>query len=87
MALPNSFTKQNWYEVIDAFDNCCAYCGSDESIEQEHFVPVSLGGGYIRGNILPACRKCNREKLAKPPRQFVTSPTEYRKLLEMLCVA
>ena len=34
-------------------------------LEQEHFIPLSKGGGYSMGNIIPACRACNASKSDK----------------------
>lgn len=70
-SLPSSFTTEDWIEIQDAFDNRCVYCGESGELEQDHFLPLSLGGGYVRGNILPACRSCNATKGSKHPRLFV----------------
>lgn len=37
----------------------CVNCGSTESIEYHHIVPLSLGGEDRIGNIVPLCRKCH----------------------------
>ena len=33
-----------------------------EQLHQEHFIPLSKGGGYTHNNIIPACRSCNSSK-------------------------
>lgn len=62
----NGLPLKEWKKVIDYFDNECAYCGErDTELEQEHIVPVSKGGKYEMGNIIPACRSCNSSKQNK----------------------
>lgn len=58
----NGLSTNEWKAVLDYFNHKCAYCGSKEDLEQEHIVPVSAGGTYAIGNIVPACRKCNASK-------------------------
>jgi 5-methylcytosine-specific restriction endonuclease McrA len=40
----------------------CFYCGSKKLIEIDHVMPLSRGGQHSIGNLLPACRDCNRAK-------------------------
>jgi 5-methylcytosine-specific restriction endonuclease McrA len=40
----------------------CFYCGSFESIQLDHVVPVSRGGNHSIGNLVPACASCNNQK-------------------------
>lgn len=62
----NGLPLKEWKKVIDYFDNECAYCGErDTELEQEHIIPVSKGGKYEMGNIIPACRSCNSSKQNK----------------------
>lgn len=52
----------------------CAYCGSNrDPIEMDHFLPIDLGGADAPGNIVPACRKCNRLKSNSEPVSWVLS--------------
>lgn len=69
--LPATLTAQQWEATKKAFDYRCAYCGMfeerhlqefGESLHQDHFVPLSKGGGYTPENIVPACRRCNSSK-------------------------
>jgi len=70
--LPNDLTAEDWREVLELFGHKCAYCDAEaELLEQDHFIPVAMGGGYERGNILPACPSCNRRKSAKSPLAFL----------------
>lgn len=61
-ALPNTLTLNQWNEIKKCFNNKCAYCNSEESLTQDHFIPLSKGGGYTRNNIIPACKSCNSSK-------------------------
>lgn len=60
--LAASFTHKDWQSVLDTFDHSCAYCGSTEEIQQEHYIPVSANGTYTKDNIIPACATCNQSK-------------------------
>lgn len=47
-------------------DYTCRYCGDRaESLECDHVVPVSRGGGHDDENLVTACRPCNRSKRDK----------------------
>ena len=65
--LPRSFSIADWADVLDLFGHKCAYCGKDGKLHQDHFIPVTRGGGYEMGNIVPACHSCNSRKNAKDP--------------------
>lgn len=54
-----------WTKVLGEFNYECAYCGSDDDLEQDHIIPVNDGGTYEIENIVPACRRCNSSKGAK----------------------
>lgn len=60
--LPSTLTYDEWMDTLDRFDHSCAYCSVRGDQQQEHFVPVSAGGGYTQMNIIPACRECNGSK-------------------------
>lgn len=63
LSLPHTLTPEEWTLAKWYFESKCAYCGKSHDILcQDHFVPVSNGGGYVQGNIVPACRKCNSSK-------------------------
>lgn len=61
-SLPHTLTVEQWNAVVDHFGGVCAYCGADEKLTQEHFIPVSKNGEYTKNNILPACGSCNSSK-------------------------
>ena len=53
----HDYSKQDWEYCKKYFGNICCYCGADTSLTKEHLVPVDMGGGFVRDNILPACRR------------------------------
>jgi hypothetical protein len=60
------FIEKDWIKCKQAFNNKCAYCGKeDNSLTQEHFIPLSKGGEYTVNNIIPACKSCNSSKQDK----------------------
>jgi hypothetical protein len=63
--LPNTLTVEQWEQARKYFNYECAYCGKKEKLEQEHFIPLSKGGGYTHNNIIPACKSCNCSKRDK----------------------
>jgi hypothetical protein len=62
MKVEANFSKQDWLNCITHFDNHCAYCGKEEKLQQDHFVPLYSGGEYTINNIVPACGSCNINK-------------------------
>lgn len=54
----------------------CAYCGTTEDITIDHVIPVSRGGKHVRGNLAPACRRCNSSKGSKPLDEWLGPPDE-----------
>lgn len=73
-SLPNTFTRTDQIRALNYFNGCCAYCGNPPSLfdttlclHQDHFIPVTKGGGYTPYNILPACQSCNLSKRDQDP--------------------
>lgn len=52
-------------EITKLYKSSCIYCGSLDSIEMDHVIPISRGGRHSIGNLVPACQKCNRNKSDK----------------------
>lgn len=61
-SLPSTLNVEQWNEIKNKFDNRCAYCGLETKLEQDHFIPVSRGGGYTHQNVVPSCKSCNSRK-------------------------
>jgi 5-methylcytosine-specific restriction endonuclease McrA len=63
--LPNTLTLKQWETTVSNFNNCCAYCGKEKPLSQDHFLALSKGGSYTEDNIIPSCRSCNSSKGSK----------------------
>lgn len=57
-----NLTIDEWEDAMEFFNYSCCYCGSEKTLEQDHLIALSKGGGYTRGNIVPACKSCNSSK-------------------------
>ena len=61
--LASTLTLAEWEAIKAEFEHKCAYCGKPlKCCTQDHFVPLTAGGAYSKGNIIPACRSCNSSK-------------------------
>lgn len=70
--LPSTFTLEEWERALEYFDHSCAYCGyPSDKLQQEHFIPLSKGGGYTKDNIVPACPECNLSKSDAMPQDWL----------------
>lgn len=69
--VPHTLTGKEWQKTLDYFGYKCAYCGASGRMTQDHFIPLSKGGGYTAGNIVPACFSCNSAKNDNDPRQWL----------------
>lgn len=87
-ALPATFTAKQWQACLEYFHHTCVYCGAQQDfwhvLEQEHFIPVTAGGGYIAENIIPACKSCNSSKCDAPADQWLISRHGKRKAKSIL---
>ncbi len=64
------FDYAKWTKRLEYYGGKCVYCGSCESIEIEHRIPVSRGGTNLPANLVPACQKCNRSKGTKTEKEY-----------------
>jgi 5-methylcytosine-specific restriction endonuclease McrA len=60
--LANGVFKISTKELKKLYNSPCSYCGSKDSIEMDHVIPLVKGGRHSIGNLVPACAKCNRSK-------------------------
>ncbi len=58
----HDLSDEQWTAIKAAW-NGCSYCGTtDEPLQRDCVLPLSRGGRYTLGNIVPACRSCNAGK-------------------------
>lgn len=72
-ARARALRKTNWWRARIAA-GVCHYCGARvgaENLTLDHVVPVARGGFSRRGNVVPCCLKCNREKKHLTPAEQV----------------
>lgn len=61
-AAVNDLTDEQWSALRVAWGGC-AYCGAaDDAPQRDCVLPISRGGRYTVGNVVPACRSCNSSK-------------------------
>ena len=63
--LSNGVYEISSNELKKLYESPCAYCGSQESIQADHVVPIARGGTHSIGNLVPACARCNQSKGSK----------------------
>lgn len=58
----HDLTATQWSALKVAW-GCCAYCGAiGTSLQKDCVLPISRGGRYVVGNVVPSCRSCNTSK-------------------------
>lgn len=58
----NDLTPVQWAAIREAWAGC-AYCGAtDRALQRDCVLPLSRGGRYTLGNVVPACGSCNASK-------------------------
>jgi len=87
--LPDNFSVEQWGECKQHFGYTCCYCGKEEKLTQDHFIPLYNGGEYTKDNILPCCKSCNSRKNNKDffewyPIQEFYSKKRVKKILKYL---
>lgn len=61
-AADNDLTAAQWNDLVAAW-GACAYCGADNrALQRDCVLPISRGGRYSVGNVVPACATCNASK-------------------------
>lgn len=89
--LPKTFSQRDWDTALVYFEGRCAVCNHPQglwhTIAQDHWIPVSLGGGYTADNIIPLCHGkggCNNSKGKKHPETWLTERYGTRKAKQIL---
>lgn len=80
--LPFTLTIAQWELIKLSFNNCCAYCGKELPLAQEHFIALSKGGEYSANNIIPSCKSCNSRKRDKDFFEWYPTYKHYSKKRE-----
>lgn len=60
--LQDDLTYEQWEFACEWFDDCCAYCGKEALLGEDHLVPLSKGGPRTVLNVIPCCKSCNSSK-------------------------
>ena len=61
--------KSQWW-LTQLNRGLCHYCGkkfSPKDLTMDHVIPIARGGTSTEGNIVPACKACNRDKKLDTP--------------------
>lgn len=58
----HDLSDAQWAALLAAWEGC-AYCGgAGVPLQRDCVLPISRGGRYTVGNVVPACRSCNASK-------------------------
>ncbi len=58
----HDLSDEQWAALAAAWGGC-AYCGATERpLQRDCVLPISRGGRYTLGNVVPACASCNASK-------------------------
>ena len=72
-----SHTREEWADILNRYDLCCAYCGEQQTEERrltrDHYISLTKGGSNYASNIVPACVSCNSKKKNRDPIEFMRS--------------
>lgn len=61
-AADNDLTPSQWDDLVEAWGGC-AYCrATGRDLQRDCVLPISRGGRYTLGNVVPACGSCNASK-------------------------
>lgn len=80
LALPDTFTPQDWRYCLDYWHGCCAVCGGqlrdlfgDVEPHADHWIPLIHPDcpGTIAANMICLCPSCNLSKQSKLPEAWL----------------
>lgn len=77
-AAARKLRNSDWWRRRIA-DGICHYCGGEvgkEALTMDHLVPVARGGRSNKGNVVPACQACNRDKGVLTPAECILAQLE-----------
>jgi hypothetical protein len=60
--------KDLYIDMMNEHGNCCYICGSNDSLELHHIIPISKGGTSDIKNLRMLCHNCN-SRLSQGPRE------------------
>lgn len=70
--------KTSWWKS-KILNGQCHYCGGTfppSSLTMDHIVPLARGGKSKKGNVVPSCQNCNKQKnLETPAEKFLDKLT------------
>lgn len=67
--LPNTFTKDEYYRMLEYWGNACAISGEKELLQIDHWIPLNSPNcpGTVAGNMIPLSRSLNFSKQDTDP--------------------
>lgn len=71
-------------QLLETFNNECAYCGSKYGVGADHFIPLSKGGADAIYNLVPACLSCNASKNNRDPMAWMNKKVEKTRINKVL---
>lgn len=74
LGLPCCLRLAEWIVNRKHFNDLCAYCQQSPYEVLDHFIPITLGGGTVANNVVPACNACNGRKLCTHPDRITKIP-------------
>lgn len=60
-----------WVMVLTANNGLCVYCNTMSAVTVDHVIPFARGGAHTSRNLVPACMRCNEQKHAKTPVEWL----------------
>lgn len=67
----SSLTPKALAALLRSARGRCVYCAERAQVTTDHFVPVARGGQTTASNVVAACARCNTNKNAREPHQWV----------------